>query len=340
MGNVIDTPIQPSRSWTLRALCGTVRHWAIRGLPVREINIGVFAPSDPLTAQRLAAVRRNADRLRALGFRMLFAPSVAHHPAGPAAASPQARAQEIMDLAQRHDVDILMGAWGGKTCNELLDSLDFALLGELAKPIVGFSDVAVLCNAMTMVTGSPTVFGPNVLGKLHESDHGDLAFVRTGFAAGLEPFAQTPTVEQTWRGQAVVEGRLFGGNLGTFALALAPWRRVVLPEDAILFFETTNEYERVVRQYLGALQVAGILRSVRGLILGDLPFLTSRRRVEEFVDYLHDRLGVPIAQVPVFGHGQFPNPPVPIGLQCRMDGLSRSIRTLESWDPLSRTQGM
>jgi len=301
---------------------------------MEAIGLGVFAPSDELIPSRLSRVVENARRLEGLGFTVHLGETIDTAAGGSPATSPKGRAKEIMSLARRPDVHVLIGAWGGKTCNELLELLDFEELATTGKPLIGFSDVAVLSNAIYLVAGAKALFGPNVLGKLHESRFGDLAIIKSGYACGEDPFLTYRAKYSYFSGDRVVEGTLLGGNLGTFALSIASWQKVKISHPAIFFFETTQTDPRIVRQYLAALKLAGVFDAATGVIIGDIPFAATFDEACRFADHVRASCNAPTAYVPTFGHGMFLNPPIPIGLQCHLDPIAGQISVTNSWRPL------
>lgn len=295
------------------------------------IGIGVFAPSDPLTPRRLAAVMAQAERLRSLGFAVTLGDSIRLGEDVYDTPSPQERAREIELLAAEESVDVMLGAWGGKTCNEILSLLDFELLNANGKPILGFSDVAVLANAQYLNGHVPSIFGPNVLGKLHESKFSDLEFLARGLRKGEDPFHTTLSENPRWAGSGSVTGRLLGGNLCTFVLSIATWRAIDFPADVVLFLETTASATNVVREYLAALELSTLMKHTRALIFGALSFTESTEDVSAFIHHVNDKFGIPVVHVPTFGHGEYPNPPIPIGTACMIDMDNHSIGLVEPW---------
>ncbi|MEW2626031.1 LD-carboxypeptidase [Streptomyces sp. NPDC048106] len=59
--------------------------------------------------------------------------------------------------------DAVVCAGGGKSANRLLRGLDYELIAERLKPLVGVSDPSLLLNANTARTGLFTFRGPAVL---------------------------------------------------------------------------------------------------------------------------------------------------------------------------------
>src|SRR6266700_4680280 len=142
--------------------------------------IGVFAPSEPITESRSSKLQRGISILEDCGFTVRLGSNVAkqrYYMAG----TPKERVDDIHELASADQVNALMAAWGGKSANQLVSLINYEILKQAQKPILGFSDGGVLLNAITAQTGLITFYGPNVVGKLFETKHADLALLRGGF---------------------------------------------------------------------------------------------------------------------------------------------------------------
>jgi muramoyltetrapeptide carboxypeptidase LdcA involved in peptidoglycan recycling len=72
--------------------------------------------------------------------------------------------ERIEDLHQAfadESVDIILTTIGGHNCNQLLKHLDYQLIKENPKVIVGYSDITALTNAIHAKTGLITYSGPH-----------------------------------------------------------------------------------------------------------------------------------------------------------------------------------
>jgi muramoyltetrapeptide carboxypeptidase len=116
-------------------------------------------------------------------------------------------------------------------------------------------------------------------------------------------------------GRAV--GRLIGGNLSLVQQTIGtPYE--VDTRDAILFLEETRDPMSVADERLVHLRAAGLLRSVRGVVFGQLSL--DRSEEDEFEDFLLDLvsdLDVPILMDFPAGH-EIPNLTLPIGTEVEL----------------------
>src|ERR1043166_7877099 len=113
--------------------------------------IGAFTPADPITPPRRKRVERGVELLKSAGFETKFGRN-AFRQIGHVSAPPQDRASDINDLVRDMEVRALIATSGGKCSNALLDLLDYDAILASRKPIIGFSDVGVLLNAITART--------------------------------------------------------------------------------------------------------------------------------------------------------------------------------------------
>jgi muramoyltetrapeptide carboxypeptidase LdcA involved in peptidoglycan recycling len=90
----------------------------------------------------------------------------------------ESRIDDLHNAFSDNEVDAIFTVIGGYNSNQLLQYIDYGLVAENPKIICGFSDVAVLANALTAKTGMITYLGP------HFSSWG----MKLGFEHSLEYF--------------------------------------------------------------------------------------------------------------------------------------------------------
>lgn len=70
------------------------------------------------------------------------------------------RAQELNDAFSDPTVDAILCARGGYGCTRILDLINFENIKENPKPLIGFSDITALLNAIYLKTGLVGFHGP------------------------------------------------------------------------------------------------------------------------------------------------------------------------------------
>lgn len=298
-------------------------------------RIGVFSPSEPITESRLARLRKGMSVLEGYDFNVKLA-SNALAQRTYAAGSVRERVDDIHELLREQEVRALMASWGGKSANQLLEHLDYELIRTAKKPIMGFSDVCVLLNAITAQTGLITFHGPNVVGKLFETKHADLALVTSAFGSTRENvLGAIENVPYRIIRAGEGKGRLFGGNLSTFVLGCLGTKFMPDFHPGILFWESATERIQIVDQFLTCLRNAGVFSKLMGMVIGsfygDEPSDYKSRDPFDMVCEKIDGYTFPVIYCPTFGHpSHLENPLFPIGALCELSTTQMKLTLLET----------
>lgn len=296
-----------------------------------DARIGIFSPSEPVGHQRKDRVQGGIAILEDKGFTCRPATNWLAQSAY-TAGSITDRVNDLHQLLADDSVHALLSSWGGKSCNQLVTHIDLALMAEARKPIFAFSDGCVLLNLATGQTGLTTFYGPNVLGKLHETRHADLAIAR-GHRLSSDVLGD-PTSEDRVLRSGVGEGRLFGGNLSTFALGAAALPSLSdLWNEGIFFWEELSMPAQLIDQFLTSLRNLGLFRRLNGMVIGKFVAEDPQewKRADSFrvVEAVLNGCNFPVYYRPSFGHGKLENPILPIGARCRLDTSEGTLRLLE-----------
>lgn len=271
-------------------------------------RVAVIAPSGAFDPAKLAA---GLELARAAGvdlhpFDDLLAP-VRY-----LASSDAHRLAQLTEALTSPAWDAVWVARGGFGLTRILSEVPWSRVRP--KPVIGFSDVTPLLEAMRRVTGAVGVHGP-VLHSLPETDEVsrertfDLLFGRTA----------SPLVGEAWA-PGVAEGPLVGGNLAMLA-ATCGTRWQVDAAGAVLLLEDVGEAPYRVDRMLTQLAEAGVLDGVAGVALGGFTACAPPAGASWTVDdVLRERLsglGVPVVAHLPFGH-QAANVALPIGARGRL----------------------
>jgi muramoyltetrapeptide carboxypeptidase len=299
-----------------------------------EDVVGVFSPSDALSGNRQDRVRSGCDRLSQAGFQTLLSPNVFAKD-GTMAGSIKQRISDISLLLADPKIKAMFPTWGGKACNQLIYDLPYREILQTKKIWLGFSDIAVLLNAITAKTGLITFYGPNIVGKLDETDHWALRLVREPVIdPGSNILANATKGEYKCLRPGIARGRLFGGNLNCFVLGVACAKiDLGVFDGGIFFWEDLGLTPRQVDQHLTALRNSGLLDRISGMVVGDFIAREAENRETSnpFDSVLHPSRDYkfPILYAPVFGHRRLENPIFPIGAMCELDAEASTLVMLE-----------
>lgn len=263
-----------------------------------SITIGVVAPSRSLGEIKPENIKIGVKNLEALGYNVLFGDSAYHSLYDVDSAG--ARARDLMAMYGNDNVDIVMAAIGGYSSLEILPYLDYSLIRASKKPLVGFSDITALLNAIYGRTGIVTYLGPHfaVFCQKHlpaytarsfltmmESDQPVKLATSCKYADDL--WYEDNGGQRNWkpnpgrriRFDACFRGPPIGGNLETL-LALAGTPYFPPSKGRVLLLEEANgKHPLAVRRELVQLRYMGVLDNITALVVGR--FWGWTRSVEE-----------------------------------------------------------
>ncbi|HHB76489.1 MAG TPA: LD-carboxypeptidase [Desulfobulbus sp.] len=290
-------------------------------------TIGLFCPAGPI--RNMQSVQQGIGCLRDFGFRIKVVRELQEqtNPHAYLAASDVDRAGELQQLWQDDEVAALMAVRGGFGCLRLLELLDFTMLGDNPKLLIGFSDLTALLAAIHRKTGLIGLHGP-VVSTLADSDRSSRQRLFACMTGEYSSCPGTGDVEILRPGTAT--GPLIVGNLTTLVhLIGTPYE----PEfaDAILVLEDTGESVYRIDRMLTQLSCAGKLQQAAGIILGFFDNGPGTGFDDMQYRHLCDRVlalttgqSCPVWSRYAIGHGRF-NFALPFGMIAEMghDGQLR-----------------
>lgn len=245
------------------------------------------------------------------------------------AGSDRQRAARVRRALLEEDTRAVWCIRGGYGTARLLPFLDLPRLGRHPKLLVGFSDLTALLVQLARPGGFVTIHGP-VITQLPRLPAGHVSWLKTLlFETGAPlsvPIGRTRTLVP-----GTAEGRLMAGNLSILAsLAGTPYA----PDlgGAVLCIEDPGEAAYRLDRLFWQLVSAGLLKGVRGIVVGELtgcspvagPY-SARRVLERAVSLL----GLPALSGAPFGHGRR-NLALPVGARARLDAGAGTLTLLEA----------
>lgn len=296
--------------------------------------IGAFSPSDPVGALRKPRVDAGVETLSRADFVVQYSDNAFVTQKG--LGGLRGRVDDILSLVSNSKIKGLIATHGGKSCIDLLTGgLDFELIRNAKKPIIGFSDVCVLLNAITVKTGLITFYGPNVLSKIEQSAWSDLRSLNSS----SKDFGRRELIPSSDGNICVRDGdcvgRLFGGNLECFVNSLLLSGSEYRPDaGGIFFWESSGVTAGEVYQIFRALGMSGFLESLCGMIIGDA-FRDKSNTTSQCLEVVLEaciNTQFPILYSPTFGHAQgLENPIFPIGADVHLDSRSGVVESLQAY---------
>jgi muramoyltetrapeptide carboxypeptidase len=194
-----------------------------------------------------------------------------------------------------------------------------------AKPLVGFSDITAL-HQWLQSNGIASIHAPVLtqLGRV-PADSPRRLFSLLESAGPAEPLVG----RETYVG-GTAEGPLLGGNLSVFTRLLGTPFMPPLDGGILLLEDLSEQPYRLDRMWTH-LELAGVFRKIRGIVLGQFIGCEPRDGAFTAAEVLRDlaaATGVPCASGFPIGHGDV-NEPVPLGVRVRLEADVSRLTFLE-----------
>jgi muramoyltetrapeptide carboxypeptidase len=259
--------------------------------------------------------------------------------AGHVSAPAPERATELTAMLTDPGIRAVVPPWGGETAIDLLPLLDWDRLRE-AEPtwLVGFSDMSTILTPLTLLTGTATLHGNNLMDTPFQVPHGLLSWLDIVAMPEGTRFAQTPPgryqssrrtdyrevpdvreytldANGTWvrldgDGDLDVEGRLIGGCIetlcnvaGTPCGDVATFAGSCAPEGLLVYVEAAGHDAFTICRNLHGMRLAGFFHAANAILVGRTSAAStgSLSQHEAVLDALGP-LGVPIIADVECGH--------------------------------------
>jgi muramoyltetrapeptide carboxypeptidase len=293
-------------------------------------EVRIIAPSGAWNEKKVETYERARLRLEAHGLSVTYGTRIrsqARFGTGVAAD----RLADLYDAYRDPKVKLIVALHGGWSANALLRGIDWKLLAQNPKPLLGFSDLTVLVNAIYAKTGIVNYLGPTFssLGHRQAAEYTLDNVVAVVMGSAPVALQRSKQWQRTHRGElaktrpwkvlqpGASEGVLTGGNLGTFYLLQGTPYQPRFDQPTILAVEddeagkfSAREFDRRLESLL---QLPGARENIRGLLIGRFQ-PSSRVNMPDIRDIV-DRMrleGVPVVADIDFGHTS-PMLTLPIG---------------------------
>lgn len=299
-------------------------------------TIGVVAPSSP--PRQSEDIDLWLEQIRKLGFRVKAGKHL-YDRYGYLAGRDEDRAADINAAFADDAIDAIVCLRSGMGSARTLPFLDFELIRNHPKIVIGFSDLTALINAIHAKTGLVTFHGPEAEDQIISRPYSRFEFERVLMAGASnivmgDPLAMHALAPDSPRKPAVgyvsgkARGRLVGGNLNTIvALLGTPFEPDF--EGKLLFLETYNQDTYFVGSMMQHLWLAGKLQQVAGVVFGqfdgceEIGFTLQEVLAERFV-----QMKKPAIYGLAIGHMD-EQATTPIGCKCELDVDAGSLTLLE-----------
>lgn len=322
-------------------------------------TIGIISPSAPLAGLVRNRAERGIKALEEMGFSVKVgnnAMKVRGYKSGTA----QERAADINSFFSDNKIDAIFSFIGGNHSNQILQYLDFDLIKNNPKIILGYSDMTVLLLAIYVKTGMTTFYGPSVMNQFGEypkifpytKEYFEKCLMSEDIIGKVEPskewtdefldwFAGDDLKRERnlkkndgyiWIKEGACEGKLIGGCISSLMHLRGTefWPDF---KDSILFWEIPegSEFSKGetiynVDAYLTDLKLNNVFDKISGMIIGR-PFCYSEEDNSSLIEVIKEQTmeyDFPILFNVDIGHTD-PMITLPIGRKASLDSKNNEF---------------
>ncbi len=301
-------------------------------------TIGITAPASPTN---MWEIRNSLNFINRLGCKYKIGKTVTNWDSSDRylSADDNERAAEFMEYIKSDEIDAILTARGGYGVMRILPLLDYDEISRHPKPIIGFSDITALLQAIYTMSRIVSFHGP--VAASNYSTVTELAFKKVLFP---QTKSDIPTeykpVQLSYPSaitvnSGIVSGKLTGGNLSMISATLGtPYE--IDTDDSILFIEEVFEEPYKIDRMLTQLKLAGKFDNCNGMILGQFNYLDKNKpfypglqfSVRQIINQIIKPLNKPtIFNYPI-GHGD-DIVTLPIGVYAELNTEERKLTILE-----------
>jgi muramoyltetrapeptide carboxypeptidase len=299
-------------------------------------TVGIITPAGALSEEETITITKEV--LTYLGFKVKEGKYIRAR-YGNLAGTNEERLSDLHMMFADKSVNAILCIRGGNGASRLLPHINYDLIRDNPKVLLGYSDITALILAFYAKTGLVSFHG--VVGSSTWSPYVVQLFKDQFFDNKLSTFsnptkAENQIVQYKDRIQTitpgVAEGVILGGNL-TLLTGLCGTSYLPNFKDAILFVEEIDEKSDRMDRMFCQLMNTGILSQIKGFIYGKCTncgpsggygSLTLDQMLQDYIK----PLGIPAYSGAMIGHiaDQFL---LPVGVKVRMDASIGKIEYLE-----------
>ena len=245
--------------------------------------------------------------------------------------SPKERADDIMRFYKNPDIKAIIATRGGYGSQSLLPFLDYEIIRQNPKPIIGFSDITALQNAVYTQSGIASCAG---------------IMLKYDFADGkIQP--QTAKSFENWlngvfmpiragniTNPGIAHGTIIGGNLRTF-VSLAGTKYFPPLAGNILVLEDFDEKTYNIERMLVQLEQQKDFSCLSAIVFGAFTDCSLNHPQDKDIESILQQFADAHKQIPMIKH--FPHGHIkarfclPIGIKAKLSAIG-DIPVLESAD--------
>ncbi len=301
-------------------------------------TLALVTPGSYITEEEL---QQSIDNLQQLGFNVVYSSKLLLQN-GYFSATDAERANDLMDMFKREDVNGIICARGGYGCARILPLLDYEVIKSNPKAIIGYSDATALHLGIYKKTGLITFHGPVATSTFND-------FTKEYFdKVLLNPQKDTVLINSassedeniygvTTLANGEGKGILIGGNL-SIVVSLIGTEFDIETKNKIIFLEEIGEEPYRIDRMLTQMIQAGKFDNAAGVAMGifrncesklDNPSFEKSFNLMEVLQDRFSNLKIPVVYGMSFGHvkDKFT---LPVGINVKLNTNEQTITLLEN----------
>jgi len=296
-------------------------------------TIAIVVPGSYISEEELKDCINNLEKL---GLKPFYNNTVLNK-TGYFSNSDRQRADELTGMFSNQDISGIMCARGGYGCARILPLIDYDIIKNNPKVLIGYSDVTALLYGIYVKTGLVCFHGPVGISTFNEFSLNCFrdVLMSHGEGVGFSLLSQEETAPVKIAG-GIAAGELIGGNLSV-VVSLIGTGYDIDTENKIIFLEETKEEPYRIDKMLTQMLMSGKFDKASGIALGVFDDCEPRKDKPSFensfslMEVLYDRLaglGIPVVYGLSFGHikNKFT---IPFGINAELNTDEGKITLLE-----------
>ena len=291
----------------------------IKPIP-QEAYFGVITPSSSLETPE--KIRNGLAYLAELGYHSKignFVYGSSNHFSG----TPKERASDIMNFFKNPDIAAIIASCGGYGAQSVLPYLDFNIIRQNPKPIIGFSDITALQTAVYTLSGISSIAG--IMLKFDFLDNNPAFQTKNSFEKLIIDGQFTPVPAGNTLNSGYAEGVLIGTNFCTL-MSLAGTTYFPRLEQKILLLEDIDEKSYRIERLLCQLEQQQGFELVSAIIFGTFSNCALNHPEEKDIESVLDEFAARHPKITMVKHFPFGHTKaricLPIGEKMQLDATS------------------
>ena len=330
--------------WSTNLLSNTKQPLAVLGTkkPKKPSKEGIIALIAPAFFTSKEKIDRAEKDLTAMGYQVVRSQYLSDK-YGYFSQTDELRAKDLMRAFMDPEIEAIVCVRGGYGTTRILDLLDYNAIANHPKPLIGFSDITALLQAIHKKTGLIGFHGP--VGSALDQPYTRAMWTnlwRDGGPGFLMNSVDRDQIEDQKKNEyqritlnpGRAKGKLVGGSL-TLINALIGTEYEIDFTDKIVIIEEVGEKPYRVDRMLTQLLMTDTFKKAKGFALGvwvDCDQAEGSTDGFSLIQVLEDRLtptGIPCCYGMSFGHTPW-NMTLPIGAEVSFDADLGNLTLEES----------